>query len=271
VEQGRPFFTPLRVIVCVAVLATLAVLGHPVVHIARTAARENAFVTLLPAWAAAGVEDASRLDSTPVRRIVRLPGDGAAAVELLRRVLAEAQATHVPVSIAGARHSMGGQTVTTNGIVVDMLPLHGMSLDESRRLLHVEAGARWEEVIPFLGARGLAVSVMQSDSPFTVGGSLSVNCHGWQTDRPPIASTVESFRLLLADGRIVRCSRNENTELFAAALGGYGLFGIILDAALRVVPDASYRIEHTRVGSADYVHALDARVRSDPVGLAYAG
>jgi FAD/FMN-containing dehydrogenase len=110
---------------------------------------------------------------------------------------------------------------------------------------------------------------MQSDSPFTVGGSLSVNCHGWQNDRPPIASTVESFRLLLSDGRIVRCSRSENRELFAAALGGYGLFGIILDADLRVVPDARYRIGHTRVGSAEYVHALDARVRSDPVGLAY--
>src|SRR2546430_16976942 len=110
---------------------------------------------------------------------------------------------------------------------------------------------------------------MQSDSPFTVGGSLSVNCHGWQNDRPPIASTVESFRLLLADGRIVRCSRSENAELFAATLGGYGLFGIILDVDLRVVPDGRYRIEHTRVGGTDYVEVVRARVRSGPVGLAF--
>jgi|SRR6266850_890385 len=46
-------------------------------------------------------------------------------------------------------------------------------------------------------------------------GNESGNCHGWQNDRPPIASTVESFRLMLADGRIVRCSRTENAELFA--------------------------------------------------------
>ena len=254
---------------CVAIVASLGVLVHPVVHLARTASRESAFVRLTPAWGPDGVEDASRLDSTPVGGIVRVPAEQDAAVELLRRVLVDARARHVPVSVAGARHSMGGQTVTRNGIVVDMLPLRGMALDESRRLLHVQAGARWEEVIPFLGKHGLSVSVMQSDSPFTVGGSLSVNCHGWQNDRPPIASTVESFRLLLADGRIVRCSRSENAELFAAALGGYGLFGIIVDADLRVVPDARYRVEHMRVASAGYVAALDARVRSGPVALAY--
>jgi FAD/FMN-containing dehydrogenase len=259
----------LRPILCVVVVATLAVIARPVVHIARTAARENVLVHFAPAWAPGGIEDASRLDRTPVLRIVSLPGEEGAAVELLRRVLDDARTRHLPVSIAGARHSMGGQTVTSGGIVVDMLPLHDMQLDQSRRVLHVQAGARWEEVIPFLGAHGLAVSVMQSDSPFTVGGSLSVNCHGWQNDRPPIASTVESFRLMLADGRVVRCSRTEHPELFAAALGGYGLFGIILDADLSVVPDAHYRVEHTRIGSTKYVEALDASVRSDPVGLAY--
>ncbi len=219
-EQRRRLRNGLRPILWVLVALSLALSAHPVVRIARTAVRENALAPLVPAWVAGGVEDASRLDSTPVLRIVRLPGEEAAAVEMLRRVLVDARARHVPVSIAGARHSMGGQTVTSGGIVVDMLPLQGMELDESRRVLHVQAGARWEEVIPFLGAHGLSVSVMQSDSPFTVGGSLSVNCHGWQNDRPPIASTVESFRLMLADGRIVRCSRTENAELFAAALGG---------------------------------------------------
>ena len=83
--------------------------------------------------------------------------------------------------------------------------------------------------------RGRSVAVMQSNNSFTVGGSLSVNCHGWQYGRAPIASTVESFRLMKADGSIVRCSREENAELFSLVLGGYGLFGIILNAELRVV------------------------------------
>jgi FAD/FMN-containing dehydrogenase len=252
----------------VAFLIVIA-LARPTVHVVRTAIRERAFGQLVPAWGPNTVEDVSRLDSAHVRAIERLPSDEASAIEALRRLLREAKEQHVSISIAGARHSMGGQTFTREGIVVDMLPLRGMALDRERRILRVQAGAKWEDVIPFLGAQGLSVSVMQSDSPFTVGGSLSVNCHGWQNNRPPIASTVESFRLLVADGRVLRCSRSENPELFSAALGGYGLFGVILEAELRVVPDARYRIDHKLVRSADYVEALDSAVSKDPVGLAY--
>jgi FAD/FMN-containing dehydrogenase len=46
-----------------------------------------------------------------------------------------------------------------------------------------------------------------------------------------------------ANGVIVRCSREENQELFSLVLGGYGLFGIILDVQLRVVPNGRYRLE----------------------------
>jgi len=81
---------------------------------------------------------------------------------------------------------------------------------------------------------------MQSNNSFSVGGSLSVNCHGWQHGRPPISSTVVSFRLMKADGTIVTCSRLDNPELFAMVLGGYGLFGIILDVELRVVRNRRY-------------------------------
>jgi FAD/FMN-containing dehydrogenase len=258
-----------RLAVGFSAVLLVAAMARPTVHLVRTGIRERTFGKLTPAWGPTTVEDASRLDGIRVRAIERLPGDEAAAIDMLRRLLREAKEQRVSISIAGARHSMGGHTFTPEGIVVDMLPLRAMALDRERQILQVQAGAKWEDVIPFLGAHGLSVSVMQSDSPFTVGGSLSVNCHGWQNNRPPIASTVESFRLLLADGRIVRCSRTENPELFSAALGGYGLFGVILDAELRVVPDARYRIERKLVRSAAYVEALDVAVGEGPVGLAY--
>jgi FAD/FMN-containing dehydrogenase len=236
----------------VGLLVALA-LARPVAHVARTAFREQAFERLVPAWEPGGVEDFSRLDATRVRGIESLPAEESAAIQTLRHLLREASKEHLRVSIAGARHSMGGQTFTPGGIVVDMLPFRAMSLDEERRVLRVQAGAKWEDVIPYLAARGLSVSIMQSDSAFTVGGSLAVNCHGWQNDRPPIASTVESFRLMLADGTVVRSSRTENKDLFSAAIGGYGLLGVTLDVELRVVPDARYRIER---------HVVPARTMS---------
>jgi FAD/FMN-containing dehydrogenase len=105
---------------------------------------------------------------------------------------------------------------------------------------------------------------MQSDNTFSVGGSLSVNCHGWQFGRSPIASTVEGFRLMQADGSIVRCSRDENSELFSLVLGGYGLFGIILDADLRVVPNERYRLEQFVVPVDQALGTFGAKVQEKP-------
>ena len=110
---------------------------------------------------------------------------------------------------------------------------------------------------------------MQSNNDFSVGGSLSVNCHGWEPDAAPISSTVVSFRLVTADGRIVTCSRTENADLFGLALGGYGLFGVILDARLRVVPNEYYNAVSTSVRPSDYAREYEG-IEGDPdAGLAF--
>ena len=192
-------------------------------------------------------DDVSRLNATAIHQLWSIPGDESTAQSALRGLLNQAASTGMHVSIAGASHSMGGQTIAPDGIRVNMLPLRSMQLDEKTDLLHVDAGALWADVIPYLDRYGRAVEVMQSDNSFTVGGSLSVNCHGWQYGRPPIASTVESFHLMRADGTVVRCSRNENRELFSLVLGGYGLFGIILDADLHVVRNERLRLEQVLV------------------------
>jgi FAD/FMN-containing dehydrogenase len=43
--------------------------------------------------------------------------------------------------------------------------------------------------------------------------------------------------MVLADGSIVECSRTKNSELFSLGMGGYGLFGVILDLELDMVPN----------------------------------
>ncbi len=50
----------------------------------------------------------------------------------------------------------------------------------------------------------------------------------------PFIEDIESFKLINAEGEIVHCSRVENKELFRLAVGGYGLFGIVLSVTLRL-------------------------------------
>ncbi len=243
-------------------------LSRPILHLARTAyVDRNGIEKLPPGYA----DDVSRMNKTAVAESWDIPNDPQKAELRLRELLQRAQAAGLHVSIAGARHSMGGQTLYPGGIRINMLPLRGMELDESKNLLHVQAGAKWAEVIPYLDRHGRSVEVMQSDNSFTVGGSLSVNCHGWQYGRPPIASTVESFHLMKADGTVVRCSRSENKELFSLALGGYGLFGIILDTDLHVVANERLRLEQYIVPLDSALDAFERKLREKPgVQMVYA-
>jgi hypothetical protein len=248
-------------------LLLLILAAHPVFYLVKAAWNDRNQIVPTPPGK---INDASRLDETSVAKIWKIPADEKAAEEQLAGLLQFARTNHLKVSIAGARHSMGGHVIYPGGIAIDMLPFNRMELDGTNLILHVQAGARWSEVIKFLNARGLSVEVMQSNDDFSIGGSLSVNCHGWQFNRPPIDSTVESFGLMLADGKIVKCSRTENQELFSLVLGGYGLFGIILDVDLRVVPNEKYKIERIPVSSADYVKVLAEKTSSaDDVAMVY--
>jgi len=222
------------------VAVPLVIVARPAVHLWQTAKHD---LDQLEATPPGYANDASRMNLTPVREVIPVAADVAEAEAQIADLLRDARANGWKVAIAGARHSMGGHTIYPDGIVLDMLPLNHMQLDERSSTLHVGAGAIWREVLAYLDPRGKSVAVMQSNNSFSVGGSLSVNCHGWQVGRPPIAATVRRFRLMLADGSIVGCSREENAELFSAVLGGYGLLGVILDAELEVVPNRRYRLE----------------------------
>jgi FAD/FMN-containing dehydrogenase len=218
----------------------------------------------------AGTDDASRLNTSPAAEVIKIAADPAEAERQLADLVKRAAKEGRHISIVGAQHAMGGHTIYPGGIALDMHPFNHLSLDEGKKLLTVGAGARWFEIIPFLDERGYAVSVMQTNNDFSVGGSISVNCHGWQNDMPPIAGTVESFRLLTASGEVVRCSRSENRELFSLALGGYGLFGVILEVELRVVPNDYYEAEAHPVAPRDYVQVYHELTRGHPdAGMAY--
>jgi FAD/FMN-containing dehydrogenase len=252
----------------VTAVIVLIISGKPAWHVANALWRDADTRLPLPTGY---VDDASRMNATHVAEVWPVPEDDAAALNQLRELLARATRDRLRVSIAGARHTQGGHTIAPDGIVIDALTMRSMRLSEDHRILHVEAGATWADVLAYLDPLGLSVGVMQSNNSFSVGGSISANCHGWTFGKPPIASTVESFRIMTADGRVRRCSRDRNRELFGLALGGYGLFGVILDVDLRVVPNERYRLRQfvVPVTDAQATFAREIEGRED-VAMAYA-
>ncbi len=253
-------------VVLAAITIAIAVVGRPILHLSLTAWNDQNELKPIPPGS---VDDASHLNQTPLE-VREVPDDSKEAVRVLRELLKTARSTGKKVAIAGARHTMGGHTIYAGGISLDMSGFNYMKLEEKANILHVGSGARWADIIPYLNARGRSVAVMQSNNDFSVGGTMSANAHGWQHNSSPFASTVDSFRLMLADGSIVRCSRSENTELFSLVLGGYGLFGIIVDVDLRVVENEIYRAQRVIVPSQQYVDTFEERVnRASDIGMVY--
>ena len=211
------------------------------------------------------INDASCLNKTPVYGIIKVKN-----VEQIREALKFARDNHLIISVAGQRHSMGGQTFTRNGIVLDMRDFNQLLLDGPNNTLNAQTGATWQQIQYFLDPQGFAVAAMQSINIFTVGGSMSVNAHGIAHRPGPMASTVRSFRIMLGNGEVKNASPEENPELFRSALGGYGLFGVLLDVDLQVVKNEVYERSTRYMGYKDVAEFYKREIaNNDNIGLFY--
>lgn len=208
--------------------------------------------------------DASGLSLTKVDSIIDVPNSKIEIIKQLKEILDFSRINKIPISIAGAKHSMGGHTMYPNGIVLNMRPYKEMQIDTVNNILTIGSGALWEDAINYLDKFHKSIAVMQAFSSFSIGGSVSVNGHGWQKDSPPISSSVISFTLMNHNGQILNCSRTENKELFSLVIGGYGLFGIILDVKLKVVENEALQFKYINLRPENYVENYRKFVTENP-------
>ncbi len=209
--------------------------------------------------------DASHLNKTAIYGIVHV-----ATEDDVRNALQFARANNLKVTCAGQQHSMGGQTFTHGGLVLDLRNFNRITLDKANMLVNIQTGARWWQLQQLLDKEGLSVKSMQSINIFSVGGTLSVNAHGIDPAPGPISPTVRALRIMLSSGEIAKASPTENAELFSHALGGYGLFGVILDADLAITGNEMYSRTTDYMNYTDYPKFYRANVENNPnIGLVF--
>jgi FAD/FMN-containing dehydrogenase len=104
---------------------------------------------------------------------------------------------------------------------------------------------------------------MQTYANFTVGGSVSVNCHGRYIGHGPIVSSVLEIKLITASGEIITANRTQNTDVFAAAIGGYGGLGVIVEVTLQLADNVKVERQVTRVTADEYNDFFDNNIRED--------
>jgi FAD/FMN-containing dehydrogenase len=181
----------------------------------------------------------SQLNSTTVRgRLAPTTLDEAAS--LVHRVRSRGEF----MSVCGSCHAMGGQQFAANGWLLDMRSMNRvLDFDRERGVIHAQAGITWPDLI-----RHYIVAQRDSDHAWgirqkqtgadrlTIGGAVSANIHGRGLAYAPFVSDIEALEVILADGSVVHCDRQMNTDLFRHVVGGYGLFGVVASAQIRLVP-----------------------------------
>ncbi len=185
----------------------------------------------------------------------------------LTRSVNHARSVGEKICVAGGRHAMGGQQFLQLGSLVDMTALNKIiHFDRHAGLVEVEAGCLWSQLIRDLQAlqKGMKMqwTIAQKQTgcdSLSIGGALAANAHGRGLTMAPIVSDVERFSMLMQNGSVVICSRDENSDLFRLAIGGYGLFGIITSVTLRLVPRAVLRRSVELCDAHNVVEKLESR------------
>jgi len=205
----------------------------------------------------------SQLNRTRVDRIV-----SPRSLRDLQAALFTAKKTGKAISVAGGRHAMGGQQFGTDTIFIDSRSMNRiLQFDQERGTIEIEAGIQWPQLIEGYIAMqkgrprqwGIAQKQTGADR-LCIGGSISANAHGRGLTLKPLIADIESLMLVDADGKVQRCSRTENRELFGLVNGGYGLFGLIASATLRLTPRRKVeRVVEVRTAD-DLIPAFNQRI-----------
>lgn len=204
------------------------------------------------------VNDASCLNRTPVYGVV-----GPREAADVREALAFAREHDLTVSVAGTRHAMGGQAMRPGALLLDMRGMDTVRVDAARRTVTVGAGARWHDVLEAVHPHRLSVATMPSIDVLSVGGTVSVNAHGLDFRQGSLSSSIRSLRIMTADGVVHTVGPDREPELFRAAVGGYGLLGVILDVQLELVDSEVYRLRSHTLDTVDFPEYFATHVAGD--------
>ncbi|MFH5208527.1 FAD-binding protein [Antrihabitans sp. NCIMB 15449] len=139
----------------------------------------------------------------------------------------------------GLGRSYGDNAQNGGGLVVDMTPLRRIhKIDADTRLVDVDGGVTLDQLMRAALPFGLWVPVLPGTRQVTIGGAIGCDIHGKNHHSAgSFGNHVRSMELLTADGKVRHLTpKGPTSKLFWATVGGNGLTGIILRAAIEMTP-----------------------------------
>lgn len=128
--------------------------------------------------------------------------------------------------IKGGGHNVAGLATWDGSLMLDMSLMRGVWVDAESRTAQAQAGCLLGDLDRETQVHGLAAALgfvsNTGIAGLTLGGGFGylTRRSGWTSD------TLLSINVVTADGRVVRASEKENSDLFWGLRGGGGNFGV---------------------------------------------
>jgi len=138
------------------------------------------------------------------------------------------------VSLRQGKYKRTSRTIEIN--LIDVL-----NVDTVNKVVRVEPLANMGQLTALLLPLGWTLPIVPELDDLTVGGlicgvGIETSSHKYGL----FQHVCEAFELVLADGSLVRCSREENTDLFYAVPWSHGTLGFLVTAEIRIIPARKY-------------------------------
>jgi FAD-linked oxidoreductase len=157
----------------------------------------------------------------------------------LSAIVAEA----VRVRVAGTGHSFM-PLVETDGVLLSLAGMEGgIEVASDRASAWVPAAMAIGDLTAALWDEGLSLANQGDIDKQAIAGALATATHGTGRTLGALSTFAQGFRLVLADGSVVECDAERESELYEAQRVSLGALGVMSRVKLSVLP--AYRLKET--------------------------
>ncbi|CAN8317857.1 unnamed protein product [Cochlearia groenlandica] len=159
---------------------------------------------------------------------------------MVKHIVHMGSTSNLTVSARGHGHSLEGQSLAHQGVVINMESLQSPIIEvyKGRKpYVDVSGGELWINILKKTLKHGLSPKSWTDYLHLTVGGTLSnAGISGQAFKYGPQINNVYQLEIVTGKGEVMTCSKKQNSELFHSVLGGLGQFGIITRARIALGP-----------------------------------
>lgn len=151
------------------------------------------------------------------------------SLEEIQKLVKLARRCRRRVVLVGCGHSPSDITCTSSWMVNLDNYQRVLKVDKERKRLTVEGGIRLRQLNEAAATHGLTMPNLGSINDQSIAGAIATATHGSSLKHGLMSESVKSIKIVLGDGSAVKCSAEENVELFRAALVSVGGLGILVE------------------------------------------